>query len=410
VSGRFARILPAPGVERTLAGATLVNTIGNGLFLTGQVFFLTRVVGLGAGQVGIGLAVVGGFSILSGVPVGHWGDRHGLRETLVAATLAQALTTGALLFVRSFSEFLVVAAFFGAASGGANATRQALTANSLDSERRVRNRAYQRAVTNVGISLGAIIAAVALQVDSRAGYLALIAANAVTFVGASLIFLKVPHLPPVPVQAGPRLPVLRDKPFVAFIALNTVMFMHYGMLEVAVPLWIVGHTHAPRFVFSILILINTITVAAFQVRISRGSERLARSVWCIKASGVLIAISCVLFGLSGDSVVWIAVTLLIAAALVEVFGEMFQSAGSWGVSFLVAPPALQGQYQGLFGTGMSVSAAMAPLVMVNVPIRFGFPGWTALGLVFVAFGFALGPVSAWAVRHRNHVVIAAGTQ
>ncbi|MFD6729924.1 MFS transporter, partial [Micromonospora aurantiaca] len=51
--------LPPPGPLRTLAYATLVNTVGAGLWLAGGALYLTRDVGLSATSVGAGLTVAG---------------------------------------------------------------------------------------------------------------------------------------------------------------------------------------------------------------------------------------------------------------------------------------------------------------------------------------------------------------
>ena len=45
----IAKLLPARGTPRILMVATLVNTFGNGAYLTTSVLFLTRSVGLSAG-------------------------------------------------------------------------------------------------------------------------------------------------------------------------------------------------------------------------------------------------------------------------------------------------------------------------------------------------------------------------
>ena len=75
-------MLRAPGPIRTFAAITLVNTIGNGLLATAVVLYFTHVVGLGGGQVGVGLTVAGVFGLVVGVPVGHLADRRGPREVL----------------------------------------------------------------------------------------------------------------------------------------------------------------------------------------------------------------------------------------------------------------------------------------------------------------------------------------
>ncbi|GAB3955839.1 hypothetical protein GCM10027614_66380 [Micromonospora vulcania] len=42
--------------------------------------------------------------------------------------------------------------------------------------------------------------------------------------------------------------------------------MHFSLLNIALPLWIAGHTRAPAWMISALMLINTVLVVLLQVR------------------------------------------------------------------------------------------------------------------------------------------------
>ena len=55
--------------------------------------------------------------------------------------------------------------------------RGAVIAGAIPADQRVRTRAYLRATTNVGISVGAVLAGFAIAADTRAGYSALILAD-----------------------------------------------------------------------------------------------------------------------------------------------------------------------------------------------------------------------------------------
>ncbi|GAB3955837.1 hypothetical protein GCM10027614_66370 [Micromonospora vulcania] len=57
--------------------------------------------------------------------------------------------------------------------------RGALIAGAIPADQRVHTRAYLRATTNVGISVGAVLGGFAIAADTRTGYVALILAAAV---------------------------------------------------------------------------------------------------------------------------------------------------------------------------------------------------------------------------------------
>jgi MFS family permease len=399
---RLDRLLPAEAPARALALSTLANTIGNGAFYTVSAIYFTRVIGLSPVQVGIGLTVAGTVGLLAGLPAGHAADVRGPREVLTALCLASGLATLGYLVASSFGAFIVAAVFVTALDRSANAVRNGLIASVGGPQARVALRAYLRAVTNVGISLGTLLAGLALAVDSRPGYAAVIVVDAVSFAVSGLLVLRVPHIAASPVVSGePRMPVLRDRPFLSVTALNGLLAMHYALIEIAVPLWVVRETSAPRWLVAVLLLVNTVSVVLFQVRISRGVDDLSAGVRSVRWSGIVIAVACAVFASAAGAPTWLAVGLLVVGALVHVWGEMLQAAGSWAISFGLAPEGRQGQYQGLFSSGFAASSMVAPVVLTTLCIQWGRPGWLLLGIVFAGTGAAFAPVVRWAERTRS---------
>ena len=398
-------LLPPEGPTRPLAASTLVNTVGNGLFLTGSVLFFTRSVGLSPPQVGAGLTVAGLCGLLVGVPAGHLADRRGAREVLVALNVGAAAAMAAFALVGSFATFLLVACAYAGFSRAASAVRQALLAGVLPADQRVRGRAYLRAVTNAGIALGAAAAGLALAADTRAAYLALVLGNAVTYLLAAALLLRLPRVEPVPATPdGPgMLAVLGDRPYVAMVVLTAVLALHQGVLEIAVPLWVVGHTDAPRSVIAVLFLVNTVMCVLLQVRASRGVDSLPGSARACARGGVLLGLACLVYAAAAGRGPGLAVGLLVGAALVHVAGELLTSAGGWGLGFGLAPDARQGQYQGLFSTGQASAEMVGPLVLTVLVVGGGTAGFAGLGALLAVAGLGLVPVTAWAARTRLQV-------
>lgn len=393
-------LLPAPGPTRVLAGATLVNTAGNGLFLTGSALFFTRSVGLSAGQVGLGLTLAGLVGLLVGIPAGHLADRRGAREVLLALYVLQGAAMAGFALVRGFAGFLLVAVAYTALDRAGNAVRQGLVAAALPPGERVAGRAYLRAVTNLGISGGAALAGLALAADSRPAYLALVLGDAVSYGVAAAVLLRLPAgVRRTGAEAGRMTLALRDRPYVVVTALHAVLGLHYALLEVAVPLWVARHTAAPLSVVALLFLVNTASCVLLQVRVARSAHDLPSSARAVRRGGLLLAASCLVFAASSRGGAATAVTVLVLAALVNVAGELYQAAGSWGLGFGLAPEQAQGQYQGLFSTGFAAAQGLGPLVVTATAVQ-GVWGWAVLAAVLAVAAVAVPPVTAWAERAR----------
>jgi hypothetical protein len=262
-------------------------------------------------------------------------------------------------------------------------------------------RAYLRSITNVGITVGTGIAALALHWDTQAAYLAVMLLNVALAVVAALLSLSLDRIPPTPAEhAASPWQVLVDLPYVAVTITSSIIAMHFVVLEIGIPLWVVNNTEAPRTLVAVLLTINTVAVVLFQVAASKRVNTLRTARRATAASGAILFLACILHGsAAGKSVGW-AVLLLIAGSLVHVLGELLQSAGSFVIGFDLAPDHAQGQYQGMFTMGFSLSNMVAPTVIALLPLTLGQLGWWILGAILFAAGIAVGPAVRWAERTR----------
>lgn len=398
------RLVPQEAPLRRLAGLTLVNTFGDGLFMTLAALYFTRIVGLSVAQVGLGLTIAGGLGVIGSVPFGHLADRVGARPLMIALVLAEGATTLCFALIKSFVAFLIVASAATVADRGSSAVRAGLIALVLPPERRTTGRAYLRAVTNIGIGAGAAAAGIALQADTRTAYVAMIVVDAATFVVAAVLLARVvvqpPQRPVGPVAGRRRNLALRDRPYLVVSALNSVLALQFGIIEVGVPLWIVGHTDAPRPMVSVTLIVNTVLVVLLQVRASRGATDVASAARLAGWGGLLMALACLVFAAAHGPVPWLAAGLLVVAMVVQTMSEVTSSAAGWALSYELADPAYPGAYQGVFSSGFSLAAMLAPVLVAVTALRFELWGWVGLAALFAAAGLALRPVSAWAERRR----------
>ncbi|MEB3962285.1 MFS transporter [Streptomyces kunmingensis] len=394
---RFAGMLPTDPLLLRLSLLTLLNAFGRGLFFPVSVLYFTRVVGLSATTVGVGLTVAGLFGIAAGVPAGWASDRWGRRPVLTALWIGCGVMLAAYTVIGSYASFLATAIGYAALCQASMGVRNALYADVLPVRTRVEGRAHLRMVTNVGMGAGGAFGALALQLDSRAGYTALILVDAVSFVVSALMVYRLPggekrrpvddaHAP-----AESSLRAVRDLPYLAVTCLNAVLALQYSLLEVGLPLWIVQHTQAPRWSAALIMVVNCVLVALLQVRATRGVEDLPGAVRAMRRSGLLLALACAVFACTaGLSPLW-ALAILVVGAVVQVLAEVLSAAGGWTVGYGLADARAQGVYQGVFNSGQAAATMAAPALVTATAIDHGAAGWAFLGVLFVAAGLGVGP-------------------
>ncbi|QGV82110.1 MFS transporter [Streptomyces ficellus] len=399
------RLLPTAGPARGLALAQLVNAVGDGAYYVCSALYFSQVVGLSAARIGLALTLAWAVGAVAGVPLGHLADRRGARGTAVLLAAATALAVAGLLLVRSYAWFLPVVCAYATAQCGLAAARQSLLAGLVEPGARTGVLAHLQSAANAGLAVGAALGAVALGAGTPAAYLLVLALDAVAFAGCALLLWRLPAVGPeaVPATAADRgkgggLAVLRDLPFALVTLLNMVMLLRMPLISLALPLWIVGHTVAPGWTVSALLVLNTGAVMLFQVRVAASVTDLAGAVRTVRSGGAVMLAACAVFALSGTVAgpVWSAVGVLLAGAGLLVWGEMRQSAGAWKIAFDLAPPGRQGQYQGFFQAGVPVARMFGPVLLTAVVLGGGGPGWLLLGGLFLAAGVATGPAVRWA--------------
>ncbi|MGR6974948.1 MFS transporter [Streptomyces cynarae] len=393
-------LMPNTGPQRVLAASNFIYTVGSGLYLTAGVLYFTEAVDLPAGQVGFGLGVAGLVALALGVAVGHLADRHGARGIYAATLVVQALATAGFVLADSFRPFVIAVCAATAAKAAGIAARSPLIRH-YGGDRPQEFRAYLRAVTNVGISLGAVLAGWVVQVGTLTAYQLMVIGNAIAFVVSALILLLLPPVTPLPATDSPRWIALRDRPYLLLTTLDGIMAIQFKVLTVAIPLWIVGATAAPHWLISATMLTGTVIVVACQVRASRNVDSPAAGANAYRRAGVAFLIACSLISLSAGIPARAAATLLITAVVIHTVGELWHAAAGFEVSFALAPQHATGQYLGVFGLGAGLAEALGPGLLIGLCITWGRPGWYVAGAMFALTGLAAPPAVRWAQRHQH---------
>lgn len=397
----LTRLLPQPGPARTLTVITMVMSLGQGLWMAINAIYAVLMVGLTAAQLGICMGVAAGVVLLSSLPLGHLADRTGPRTVQMCSFLLLAPVTVLLLFVGGFWSYLVVTSVQGFVYRAGNNARKAMIAANVPQGDRVRVMAYIRAAVNGTLAIGACLSGLVLAWGDRIGYQGAILLTALCFLATGLLTAREAVVPPVPAAAGGAFAVLRDWPFLAFTAVDGLLVTHALLLEIVLPLWIISHTDAPRWMSPVILLINTAVVVVFQTRAARGAGDLRSAPWVTFQGAGCVAAACLVFAVSSGRGALLACALLFVGSLLHALGEIRQAAGTWTIAFDLAPDHAQGQYQGMYKMGGDIGKMFAPALFAWLIIGHGVTGWIVLAASYALLGATMPVVVARGARMRN---------
>ncbi|MET9859708.1 MFS transporter [Streptomyces smyrnaeus] len=380
-----------------LVTAALVQSLGIGLFMASSMAFFTRQVGLSAGEVGAGLAAAGAVAIGVTLIAGELADRIGPRRVLATLYAARAVCCVAYGFVSTFWEFMAVTLFALAADRSGPPVLQALVAATVPVPlERTTLLAVINVVRNCGLGLGAVAAGVALVSDTLLAYQLTLGVIGAAFVGGAVLVLRVP--------AGSR-PARSPKnaaddgrkrgrsvlPYPRYLVLTTLNFLlsfFDVLLMVAMPLWVLERTDAPRYIVSVLFAVNTGLVVLMQIPVSRLADGLRRTSRLFAVAGGAMAVCALCFATAGGADGWYAIGWLTAAVVALTLGEVLANSAAWELSIALAPEESRGRYLSVFNMGLSTERIVGPLVVTGALLASGTAGWVVAAVVFLCAGMA----------------------
>jgi MFS family permease len=422
---RVLGIVDFPGSGRW-AAASLINAVGTGLLLPLSVLYFTIHVGLSAASVGLGLTI-GGVIALAFVPLGGiLVDTFGSKSVLLASWGLAAAAYAGYGAVANWPEFLVAITGAEIAAATGSTAGKALVTGLATGQDRVKLLASQQSLGNLGYGLGGLLATAALAVGGVA-YLFVVYGDALTFMVAIMLAagLKVPHRRPAAEKrrdtAGGMRLVLADRRYVTLAALDCLTTFQDGALLVALPLWVVLHTHAPRALAGILFTINTVVVVLFQVKATSGVNSIADVPRTYRRAAVLMGLCAAAYLAAHYVAATAAVALLVVGLLLHTATEMFASAGEWTASVELADEAHRGKYLSVYRLGYAVQDTLAPLIMTSLLALGTVWLWPAIAALVCTGAVASAAVTSrirvgerppmiagGAAPHQGHIPIAPG--
>lgn len=396
-------VVPETKLERDLALQCVLSAFATGSFLTGTAVFFTRIVGLSGAQVGLGLSISAVVTLVLSIPLGRLSDRVGAKRLWVISSVIEAALYFAWPAIGGFVTFVLLLSVLASVETAARSARNVYRIAIFPREVRVRALAYMRAARNVGYTLGAGAAGVALGIGSREAIIAiplltggLLVLNAVM---VSFLPLVTKPAPIADVDVAQVPGAFRNVGFVALAVCNGVLSSNQVLLNVVVPLWLVERTDAPPVLLAWLFGTNTVLAVLLQVRASRGSETVAGSLRAVRWSGWSFLVSCLVISVTHETVGWVSIVLIWIGHVTITGAELWQSAADWGFTSELSDHRRLGDYQGVWGVGYQVEPIVFPALYTFLALQWGAPGWIVIAAIGVAAAVAAHPAARAAERY-----------
>ncbi|GAA4601693.1 MFS transporter [Actinoallomurus liliacearum] len=396
----------SPNARRLLI-VSIIDSTGNGAFTSASVVLFSVVLHLTPTQIGRGLTLGAFIGLFSSVLWGSLADRIGVRAILLSIQLWRAAAFIGYAFIHNFAGYVAVAVFLGLAERASQPILLSFVTSAVGEQNRVKTAGALRSIRNAGFTLGALLASLALLSPGRVSLLCVVLGNAASFIlAAALLRGIVLQNPPKPVRKpkGEAPDRVRTRPaFLVSAVLTGVLSMHRFILSIGLPLWIVSRHLVPKPMVSVLVAINTVLVVLLQVRMTRQTDDATGAARALRNAGWML-LCCALLLVAADGHLpiapWTAGAVLVVGTLALTFAEMWQAAGTWGLSLLLSPEASRTRFLSVFNLGTSLLDVTGPFIITALVLPTGRTGWIVLGVVLAAAGAVSPRVSRWAERER----------
>ncbi|MFH8514251.1 MFS transporter [Streptomyces gelaticus] len=372
-----------PGYRQFLPvvqGATLIEWTGTGLFLAVSTVYFVKAAHLSTSSVGTGLTIGGAVAIAAAVPVARLAARFGAKPVLIGVMLLRALATVGYLRVDGWWSFLLVVAVIAVTEQSSPPLVQSYVGACTPESLRAKVMAVQRTVVNLGISLGGLIAGVALGSGAPEAFRPLLIGGALAYAVVAVVYAVAPGGEAATTVGGARITdLLKDRRLLGFTAYNALVSLWMPVLNVAFPLWLVTGTQVPERYVGILYAVNTVLCIALQYPLNRCYRTTRRAWLSYAAAALLLGCGALAFAAAPRFGPREALLVLGAAVVLLTFAELLQVGASWTLSFDLAPEQARSAYLVLFNTSRTVANRVAgPVLMTGVVLALGTAGWIAL--------------------------------
>ncbi|MGW9022880.1 MDR family MFS transporter [Streptomyces sp. NPDC055722] len=344
--------------------STLVNRLG-AFVATFMALYLTLGRGYSASYAGLVASLYGLGGVISSIGSGVMTDRLGRRPTLLVAQSSTAVSVAVLGFMRDPVAIAVVAFLVGMASNASRPAVQAMMADIVRPEDRVRAFSLNYWAINLGFAVSSAAAGFIAEFSYLAGFL--IEAG-MTMICAIVVFAKLPESRPTRIgkEAVEEVglgTVLRDGRYMSVVGLSFLVALVFQQGSVGLPVAMgkAGFTPAD---YGMAIAVNGILIVALQIPVTRVIQK--------RDPRRLLVFSSLLAGYGfGLTAFAGSVGIFALTVCVWTLAEIVNAPTQTGLVVRLSPVHGRGRYQGMYTMSWSVAGLVAPVMSGFVIDRLG---------------------------------------
>ncbi|MFE0672151.1 MDR family MFS transporter [Streptomyces sp. NPDC058867] len=346
--------------------STLINRLG-AFVATFMALYLTLDRGYSASYAGLVASLHGLGGVLSSLGGGVMADRLGRRPTLLVSQVATAFSVAALGFVHHPVAIAGVAFLVGMASNASRPAVQAMMADIVPPEDRVRAFSLNYWAINLGFAISSMAAGFIAAYSYRAGFLI---EAAMTLACAIVVFLKLPESRPEPTATAKAEgaavglgTVLRDGRFMGVVGLSFLIALIFQQASIGLPVAMgeAGFTPAD---YGMAIAVNGFLIVVLQIPVTRLIEH--------RDPRRLLVVSSVLAGYGfGLTAFAGSVGVFALTVCVWTLAEIVNAPTQTSLVVRLSPTHGRGRYQGMYTMSWAVASLVAPLLSGAVIDRYG---------------------------------------
>jgi MFS family permease len=374
-----------------LVGALVVDSIGNGLFVPLSLVYFTELTAVPLALVGVLISVATLITLPLPVWAGALADRIGALPLVVAAQLVQAV--GYLLYVGVGGPVSIFLASALVAIGVRIFWCTVFTAiaDYVDGSTGAWTKDTWYAVSNgarvSGLAVGGLVTGVVVADGRPVAYQAVAVAAAVCFTAAGAmlgLFVRTgARHEHEPLPRSGYATLVRDRPFLGLIAINTGYALTSMMLGLALPTVVLSGIAGPAWLTAAVLAGNAILIAILSAPVVRRLSGLRRTRVIMVAAALWAGWSLLFATLVPNRPGWV-IPVLLGGALLYTAAELLHAPISGALAASVAPPAARGRYLATFQYSFAIASIIAPAFFATLyEIHTAIP-WLVLALVNAA--------------------------
>jgi MFS family permease len=382
-----------------LIGALVVDSVGNGLFLPLSLVFFTELTDVPLGLLGVLLSVANLITLPVPVWAGQLTDRLGAVPVVVASQLLQAAGYCAYSLVSEPVGIFVSASLVAIGVRFFWCAIFTLIADYVDGQPaqgrdrgqgRGKDAWYAWAATSrtAGIGVGGLVSGAAVSFGGDTLFRTLAYAAGGCFLAAGLAIAALVRAPrhrdaSEPARDAGYRTLLRDRPFLGLIGVNTVHATSTMMLPLAMPTFVLDGLDGPTWLTPALLVGSTVLISVLTAPVVARLTHLRRTRSIMLAAALWSTWALVLATL-GPGRPGLVVPVLIGATLLFTLAEVIHAPISMALAASVAPTHIRGRYLATFQYSFAIGGIIAPAFFTSLfELHRSLP-WLALGAANVA--------------------------